>query len=206
MPGDNHNQNGVAAAPEEHMEPDSIMSDEEDIEKTIVTPEGAYSVHHKGRPQMFKVDSIRTFQRKVTTKKFMRQLLAEFIGTGMIVAFGTGAVMSAVFTDALQGLFQIAAVWIIAVTLAIATTGPISGAHLNPSISIAFALLRPSPAFNWEHVLPYIVAQTAGAVFFSWTNFIMYASSIRKFEQENGIVRGAEGSIASAKAFGEYYL
>jgi len=168
-------------------------------------PEGAFAVHHRGRPKMFRADSVRTFQRKLMTKKFLRQLLAEFIGTGMIVAFGTGSVMSAVYTDALQGLFQIAAVWIIAVTLAIATTGPISGAHLNPSISIAFAMLRPSPDFNWEHVVPYIIAQTLGAVFFSWTNLIMYNSSITVFESRMDIIRGQQSSLASAKTFGEYY-
>lgn len=167
-------------------------------------PEGVYSVNH--REKFLRADSVRTLKRKWLTKQFARRLLAEFIGTGLIVMFGTGSVMSAVYTDALQGLFQIAAVWIIGVTLAIATTGPISGAHLNPSISIAFALVRPSQDFNWRHVLPYSIAQTAGAVFFSYTNLIMYSASLRQFEAANNIVRGTQESIASAKCFGEYYL
>lgn len=139
------------------------------------------------------------------TKKFARELLAEFLGTGIIVGLGTGAVMSAIFGGALVGLFQIAAVWIIAVTIAIATTGPISGAHLNPAISLSFAIHRPCNGFGWIKVLPYIVAQTCGAIFFSWTNLVMYAPLITQFEKENDIVRGELSSIASAKAFGEYY-
>ena len=113
--------------------------------------------------------------------------------------------MSAVYADALKGLFQIAAVWIIAVTLAISTTGPVSGAHLNPAISIAFAALRPSSHFGWRKVMPYIVAQLAGAIFFSWMNLIMYNPLITAFEAANEIVRGSPDSVKSAKCFGEYY-
>jgi hypothetical protein len=62
----------------------------------------------------------------VWNKALFRELLAEMIGTFLIVHLGTGAVMTAVFTDSLVGLFQIASVWIIAVTIAICTTASIS--------------------------------------------------------------------------------
>jgi glycerol uptake facilitator protein len=140
------------------------------------------------------------------TKQFARQLLAEFLGTGIIVGLGTGAVMSYIFAGALVGLFQVAAVWIIAVTIAIATAGPISGAHLNPAISVTFAIFRPCGGFGWIKVPPFIVAQLCGAIFFSWMNLIMYGPLIVQFEEDNNIIRGAPDSIASAKAFGEYYL
>lgn len=71
-----------------------------------------------------------------TKKPLFRELLAETIGTFLIVQIGTAAVMSAVYTNSLVGLFQIASVWIIAVTVAICTTASISGAHLNPAISV----------------------------------------------------------------------
>lgn len=141
---------------------------------------------------------------KLWTKDFGRVLLAEFLGTGLIVGLGTGAVMSAIFTNSLVGLWQIAVVWVVAVTIAIATTGPISGAHLNPAVSIAFALLRPK-SFSWNKVLPYSVAQTLGAAFFSWTNLLLYSGAIKAFEQSSSIARGTQASIASAKAFGEYF-
>jgi MIP family channel proteins len=121
-----------------------------------------------------------------------------------VVGLGLMAVMSAIFTDSLVGLFQIASVWIISVTIAIATTGPVSGAHLNPAISLTFAWLRPS-SFSWAKLIPYAIAQTAGAAAFTWVNLILYAGKIEAFEASNGIVRGTVDSIASARAFGEYF-
>jgi Major intrinsic protein len=135
----------------------------------------------------------------------IRELMAEFIGTFLIVQIGTGSVMSAIFTDSLVGLFQIASVWIIAVTVAICTTASISGAHLNPAISLAFALIRPSNNFNWRKVLPYSMAQLAGAMAGSAVNLLLYSGSISAFESANGIVRGASSGLASARAFGEYF-
>jgi hypothetical protein len=139
-------------------------------------------------------------------KKLFREMIAELIGTFFLVLVGTGSVMSAIYTDSLVGLFQIASVWIIAVTVAICTTASISGAHLNPAISIAFAMIRPSKAFSWRKVIPYSLAQLLGAVLGSWANLKMYASSIAAFESVNNIARASESGIASARAFGEYFV
>jgi glycerol uptake facilitator protein len=136
---------------------------------------------------------------------FARELLAECFGTFIIVQLGTGVVMSDIFAGAMVGLFQIAAVWIIAVTLAICCTASISGAHLNPAISITFALLRRSKSFGWSKVIPYILAQTTGAILASCVNLMLYASLISQFEAKHNIVRSSAGAIASARAFGEYY-
>jgi hypothetical protein len=138
-------------------------------------------------------------------KPLIREMLAEFIGTFLIVQLGTGSVMSAIFTDSLVGLFQIASVWIIAVTVAICTTASISGAHLNPAVSLAFALIRPSKEFNWRKVLPYSFAQLVGAIAASAVNLCLYSSSIAAYESANGIVRATSSGLASAKAFGEYF-
>ena len=143
---------------------------------------------------------------RLWNKKLRRQLVGELIGTFLFVAIGTGSVMSAIYTDSLLGLFQIASVWIIAVTVAICCTASISGAHLNPAISISFAWLRPSNDFGWSKVLPYTVAQLAGAVLASCINFLLYSSTIHEFETAKGILRSSEAGIASAKAFGEYFL
>jgi glycerol uptake facilitator protein len=129
-----------------------------------------------------------------------RELFAEALGTFLIVQLGTGAVMSSVFTSNLQGLFQIASVWIIAVTVAIVVTAPISGAHLNPAISFSLALFRK---FDWRKVLPYTAAQLVGATAGSAVNYFLYATVIRKYEAAQGLVRAT--SIESARAFGEYF-
>lgn len=140
-------------------------------------------------------------------KSLAREMMAECIGTFLIVQLGTGSVMSAIFTESLVGLFQIAAVWMIAVTIAISATASISGAHLNPAISLAFALIRPSKSFDWKKVLPYSLSQLLGAIVASGVNLALYASTIESFEKANQIVRAstATGSL-SAMAFGEYFV
>lgn len=131
----------------------------------------------------------------------LKELLAEFIGTFLIVQIGCGSVMSDIFGGAFSGLFQVAAVWVIAVTIAISTTSSISGAHLNPSVSVSLALFR---GFEWTKVVPYSIAQTLGAVAASAVNFVLFADKIKSFEHAHGIVRGSAASVASARAFGEY--
>ncbi|KAL3945607.1 MAG: hypothetical protein SGBAC_000347 [Bacillariaceae sp.] len=138
-------------------------------------------------------------------KKLIREMVAEMIGTFIIVQIGTASVMSGIYTDSLD-LFSIASTWIIAVTLAISTTADVSGAHLNPAISIAFALLRPSKQFGWRKVLPYSIAQLVGAVLASAVNLAIYGTTIAAYEKANGVVRAAASGLASAKAFGEYYV
>lgn len=131
-----------------------------------------------------------------------RELIAEFIGTFMIVQIGCGTVCAAVFNSAQVGLWQIAVVWSIAVTLAISCTAAISGAHLNPAITLAFAAVRD---FEWKKVIPFMFSQLFGAVAAAGVNFALFRDSIVGFEKANGIVRGAANSVQSASAFGEYW-
>ena len=137
----------------------------------------------------------------IGTHKLMKELLAEFIGTFLLVQIGCGSVMSDMFAGAAFGLFPIAVVWAVAVTIAIATTANVSGAHLNPSITIAMALFRE---FQWRKVIPYAMAQTMGASAAAGVNLVLFAGQIKAFEQANGIVRGTAASVVSARVFGEY--
>lgn len=130
-----------------------------------------------------------------------RELFAEALGTFLIVFWGTGSVFSAVTTGSLVGVGQVAAVWSVAVTAAILVTGPISGAHLNPAMTLSFALLRK---FEWRKVLPYVLAQLVGAVIASALNWSLYSNLMNEFELAQGLTRAT--SMASAKCFGEYYL
>ena len=59
--------------------------------------------------------------------------------------------------------------------------------------------------FEWGKVLPFIVAQTFGAIAAAATNLGLFHSSIRQFESTSNIVRGTKASIESAKVFGEYW-
>ena len=84
---------------------------------------------------------------------------AEALGTFLLVFIGCGVVHSAVLTGSQSGLWQVAIVWGIGVTLAIYCTNHISGAHLNPAMTLAFAFWGMFPL---RKVFPYITSQVLG--------------------------------------------
>ncbi len=133
-----------------------------------------------------------------------RALVGEALGTYLLVLFGTGSVASAVLSGAQVGLWQVAAVWGFGVTLAIYVSADLSGAHLNPAVSLSMALLRPT-TFPPARLLPYAAAQLAGAVLAGATVAVLFGPLLRRFETAKRIVRGAPGSELSAMVFGEYF-
>jgi glycerol uptake facilitator protein len=95
------------------------------------------------------------------------ELVAEFLGTLVLIAFGNGVVaMVQLFGHAVPGEIvnggytNITVAWGLAVTMGIYIAGKISGAHLNPAVTPALAVRR---GFPWRKVIPYAAAQTAGA-------------------------------------------
>src|SRR6476659_3038488 len=131
-------------------------------------------------------------------------LLGELLGTFLLVLFGTGSVACAVLTGALQGLWQVAVVWGFGVAIAIYCSAALSGAHLNPAVSLAFALLRPA-SFPVRRLLPYWAAQLGGAVAAGAVVAAAFWPFIARFEGEKGLTRGGPGSELSAMVFGEYF-
>ncbi|WP_432995516.1 MIP/aquaporin family protein [Dactylosporangium sp. CA-233914] len=87
------------------------------------------------------------------------ELAAEFAGTMVLILFGCGAVAQ-VIAGGLGGHDSIAWSWGFGVTFGVYVAGRISGGHLNPAVSVALAMFS---GFEWRKVLPYSVAQTAGA-------------------------------------------
>jgi glycerol uptake facilitator protein len=86
-------------------------------------------------------------------------LAAEFAGTAILILFGVGVV--AQVAAAGTGEFDsIAWAWGLGVTLGVYVAGRISGAHLNPAVTVALAVFK---GFSWRKVMPYALAQTAGA-------------------------------------------
>ena len=89
-----------------------------------------------------------------------RRCLAEALGTFILVVLGPGAIMVAERTHA-YGHTGVAIAFGLAVTLVIAAVGHISGAHINPAVTIGLWSVR---RFRASDVAPYVLAQCAGAV------------------------------------------
>ncbi len=136
--------------------------------------------------------------------KLLQACIAEVIGTFLLVLFGTGIVATAVLTEAQVGLWQVAVVWGFGVALAIYTTASISGAHLNPAVSLAFAIFRRE-SFPIRRLPAYWAAQLTGAVFAGLAVLGIFGPFLARFEQNAGIIRGDAGSERSAMVFGEYF-
>jgi glycerol uptake facilitator protein len=126
----------------------------------------------------------------------------ESLGTFILVFFGCGSVATSVLTGAQVGVFQVAIVWGIGISAAIYLTASLSGAHLNPAVTIAFATWG---GFPWRIVPRYILAQFAGAFAASLVLYAMYHGVLTSYESSHHIVRGAAGSEATAMIFGEFF-
>ncbi|MGI9381717.1 MAG: MIP/aquaporin family protein [Methyloligellaceae bacterium] len=134
--------------------------------------------------------------------RFWPACAGEFIGTFILVFFGVGAVNAAVVTGAQTGLWQVAVVWAIGVSLGIYSAAALSGAHINPAITLVAAVYDRFPL---RLVVPYWVSQVAGAAVASLVLYAMFAEAIIELERQRGILRGGPGSEISAMVFGEYF-
>jgi glycerol uptake facilitator protein len=120
------------------------------------------------------------------------ELMAEFLGTFVVLAFGDGVVATAVAalpgsgrtagpTTIFQGVgdwLLITWGWAMAVAFGVWVAGGVSGAHLNPAVTLAFAVRR---RFSWPKVLPYWAAQVAGAFAGAALVYAVYNSAINAF-------------------------
>ena len=131
-----------------------------------------------------------------------RWLVGEFFGTFLLVFFGCGSVCAAVLTGAQTGIFQVAIVWGLGIATAIYLTGSLSGAHLNPAVTLAMAVWGNFPA---RRIVPYIAVQMVGAFVGAAVLYVIFSGALHVFEHKNAIVRGAPGSELSAKVFGEFF-
>ncbi|MFM7023669.1 MAG: aquaporin [Flavobacteriales bacterium] len=96
----------------------------------------------------------------------MKKYLAELIGTFALVFCGTGAIIINQESGGAITHVGIAATFGLVVSAMIYAIGDISGAHLNPAVTIAFAVAEKFPL---KEILPYVLSQTAGAFLASFT-------------------------------------
>ncbi|MEN6493268.1 MAG: MIP/aquaporin family protein [Thermoguttaceae bacterium] len=136
------------------------------------------------------------------TPSLGKKCLAEGVGTYLLVLLGCGAVHASVLTGAQSGLWQVAVVWGVAIMAASYTVGAVSGAHMNPAMTITFAVWG---RFPWRSVAPYILGQLAGAFLAAGTLFVVFHPHLAVREQERQVVRGQPGSEVTAMCYGEYF-
>jgi glycerol uptake facilitator protein len=119
----------------------------------------------------------------------LQEAIAEFFGTMVLILFGCGSVIMAVIFahtnpqipgEVVKGGYtNIVLGWGLAVMLGIYVSGTISGAHINPAVTLALALTK---RFSWSKVGYYIVAQFAGAFTGAALLFAVYYAKWIQFD------------------------
>ena len=138
----------------------------------------------------------------MNTPTLFQKSCAEFLGTFLLVFFGCGSVHTATLCGAQIGLWQIAIVWGLVIAFAIFITGSVSGGHLNPAMTLVFAVRRELPR---QEVIPYWAAQFSGAFCAAALLFVLFQPMLKTHEDSHGVVRGEPGSVVTARCYGEYY-
>jgi glycerol uptake facilitator protein len=116
------------------------------------------------------------------------QVAAEFLGTLVLIALGDGVVaMVTLFGTGTVGevtkggYTNITLGWGLAVLMGICVAGRVSGAHLNPAVTLALAVFRNFP---WPKVIPYVLAQLAGAFAGAALVYANYLPAFRAFDPD----------------------
>lgn len=109
------------------------------------------------------------------------ELSAEFAGTLILILFGVGVVAQITTTpDGSAGSYDsVAWAWGLGVAMGVYVAGRISGAHINPAVTIAFAAYE---GFPWRKVAPFVLAQTLGAFVAALIVRVTYADFIRSVD------------------------
>lgn len=136
------------------------------------------------------------------------EMLSEFLGIFVLISFGDGVVAMAVAALNQSGrgtlIFQASGDWLLitwgwamAVTFGVYVAGGISGAHINPAVTVALAVRRNFP---WVKVIPYIFAQLLGAFAGAALVYLVYHNAINSYEAVHSISRGTLGGPADSTA------
>ena len=134
----------------------------------------------------------------------LREVLAEFFGTFVLIVFGVGVVAQVVLSKGAAGnSLSINIAWGLAVTMGCYVAAGVTGAHLNPAITLSLAVHRQFP---WRKVLPYSLAQIAGAFVASAVVFITYHEALAAFDGGVRQVLGAQGTAGIWATYPQPFL
>ncbi len=127
-------------------------------------------------------------------KALAGELIAEAVAMFIIIAFGDSvAAMYSLYDPSpyQQAYWGVCIAWGLAVTIAIYCTASISGCHANPAVTLALACFR---RFSWRKVLPYCVAQVAGAFCGASVVYALFSPVIDQFNSLHHLTRAAGGA------------
>lgn len=128
-----------------------------------------------------------------------REVLAEFFSTFILIAFGVAVVAQVTLGKTNTGEYlSINMGWGLAVALGVYVAGGVSGAHMNPAVTLAVAVLR---GFSWSKVLPYMLAQVAGAFAASAVVYATYYEALNAYDSG---ARRVTGDLATAGIWATY--
>ncbi len=140
------------------------------------------------------------------------ELWAEFFGTFILICFGDGVVAmlwaligsgrssgGALFSSG--DWLLITWGWALAVVFAIYVVGGVTGAHINPAITLGIAIRKQLP---WHKVPKYWAAQTLGAFVGAALVFLVYNNAINHFDQINHLIKGQPKSLATYSTFATF--
>lgn len=124
------------------------------------------------------------------------EMLSEFLGTFVLILLGCGSVALAIVGLPGSGRqtadfgpanwLIIAWGWGFAVVFGVYVAGKVSGGHINPAVTLAFAVFR---GFPWRKVVPYWIAQVAGAFVAAATVYAVYVAAINAFNAQGNLTR-----------------
>jgi MIP family channel proteins len=133
-----------------------------------------------------------------------REAAAEFLGTLILIAFGVGVVAQTVLSRGANGSYlAINLGWGLAVTLGVYAAAGVSGAHLNPAVTLALAVTR---GFAWRKVAAYVAAQLLGAFTGAAIVYATYREAFDAFDAGTRLVQGAQATAGIFATYPQPYL
>ena len=128
-----------------------------------------------------------------------REVAAEFLGTFVLMTFGLAVNAQSVLSSSSAGEFlSVNFGWGMGVALGIYVAGGVSGAHLNPAVTLALAVFG---RFSWSKVIPFVVAQCVAAFVASALIYATYFDALNAFD---GGTRAVTGENATAGIWATY--
>ncbi|XP_023226434.1 aquaporin-9-like [Centruroides sculpturatus] len=129
-----------------------------------------------------------------------REFLAEFLATFVLILYGDAAFAVQVLEGKITDVFAIVWAWGVAVILGVVTAGGLTGGHINPAVTVAFATLGKLP---WIKVPVFLIAQHLGAFVASAVLFATYYDALNHFDHGVRMVEDTNGT-ASALIWATY--